>query len=220
MNAAIRGPAEMVLSYLALRKAIGVIGTALPFVLALGGLILGLGGIEPSISAYYYTGMRNVFVGSLCAIAVFMGSYHGYERADDLLGDVACLSALGVALCPMAPAAGAAPHQVVIGTLHYVFAAIFFLTLAAFCLWLFRKTDGARSPTPRKRTRNAVYLVCGVVILACVAAILLATWVLDDAALDRSGVVFWLEAIAVVAFGSSWLTKGELLLADREPTAP
>jgi hypothetical protein len=72
------GPQEpLVLSYLGLRKAVGIIGLALPFVLAFGKILLQSPGIQDSISAYYYTDMGNVFVGSLCAIGVFLMSTRG-----------------------------------------------------------------------------------------------------------------------------------------------
>src|SRR5256885_117492 len=57
----------LVISYLGLRKAIGILGVALPFVLAFGQVLLHALGIqsslhtpviESSISSYYYTDMR------------------------------------------------------------------------------------------------------------------------------------------------------------------
>jgi hypothetical protein len=214
MASPVRGTSELVLSYLGLRRAIGVIGTALPFVLAAGGLILGLRFIEASMSSYYYTGMRDIFVGALCAIAVFMASYRGYDWKDALAGDVACVSAIGVALCPTTPAADATRRDQLVGGLHYVFAAVFFLTLAVFCLWLFRKTDPGLAPTARKLQRNAIYTACGSIILACLAAIVATNLWLDPAVRERLAVLFWLEAVAVVAFGVSWLTKGESIRPD------
>ena len=61
-------------SYLALRRAVGLIGTLLPFVLMTGGVLVccGLDVTQESISHFYYTCMRDVFVGALCAIALFM----------------------------------------------------------------------------------------------------------------------------------------------------
>ncbi len=57
-------------TYLALRKAVGWIGILLPLVLILGMLLIFRGdAIQKTISQYYYTGMRDVFVGALCAIA-------------------------------------------------------------------------------------------------------------------------------------------------------
>ncbi len=205
---------SLVLSYLGLRKAIGIIGTTLPFVLAFGNMLLEGAGIESSISSYYYTGMRDVFVGSLCAIAVFLMSYRGYERKDDIAGDLACVFAIGVALFPATPDVISASRQEIIGALHLIFAFCFFLTLAFFSLVLFRKTDPSRAPTPRKLQRNAVYTFCGYAILVCIALIVVVSFLSSDSPLKRLDPVFWLEAAAVVAFGVSWLTKGEAILKD------
>lgn len=204
----------LVISYLGLRKAIGIIGTLLPFVLAFGKVLLESPGIQPSISAYYYTLMRDVFVGSLCAIAVFLMSYRGHERQDDIAGDFACAFALGVALFPTAPELDPTTQQTIISAVHHVSAAAFFLTLAFFSLVLFRKTNPNFTPTPRKLQRNVVYTVCGYTILACVALIALQALLPETPPLKRLDPVFWLEAAAVVAFGLSWLTKGEAILKD------
>ncbi len=96
----------MVMSYWELRKAVGLIGIALPLLLVAGKYLFEGPGIQDSISDYYYSVMRDVFVGSLWAIAVFLLSYRGHERQDDLTGDLACLFAIGVALFPTAPAGG------------------------------------------------------------------------------------------------------------------
>lgn len=205
---------SLVLSYLGLRKAVGIIGTALPFVLAFGKILFESPGIQSSISSYYHTGMRDVFVGSLCAIAVFLMSYRGYERKDDIAGDLACAFALGVALFPTTPEVNATPQDKIIGALHLVFAACFLLTLAFFCLALFRKTDPTKTPTRRKLQRNAVYTLCGYTILACLALVVVVAFMSSDSPVKRLDPVFWLESIAVVAFGVSWLTKGEAILGD------
>src|SRR6266853_1706068 len=87
--------APLVLSYLGLRKAVGIIGLTLPFVLAFGRILLQGFGLEGSISCYYYTDMGNVFVGSLCAIGVFLLSCRGYDQKDAIAGRLACLFAVG-----------------------------------------------------------------------------------------------------------------------------
>jgi hypothetical protein len=205
---------SLVISYLDLRKAIGIIGTALPFVLAFGNILVEGPGIQDSISSYYHTGMRDVFVGSLCAIAVFLMSYRGYERKDDIAGDLACVFALGVALFPTTPDVNITPRDNIIGALHLLFAAGFFLTLAFFSLVLFRKTDPTRAPTRGKLKRNAVYTLCGYTILVCLAFIVVVAFLSSDSPVKRLDPVFWLEAAAIVAFGVSWLTKGEAILKD------
>lgn len=207
---------SLVLSYLGLRKAVGVLGIALPFVLAFGGMLLDGPGLQASISNYYYTGMRNVFVGTLCAIAVFLLSYRGYERRDDIAGDIACVFSLGVAFFATAPPGTPSDTQRLIGGLHLAPAAGFFLTLSYFSLVLFTKTDPTKQPTPRKLQRNKVYKVCGWIMLGAIGLIVLHALLSGGitGSLDRLAPVFWLEAVAVVAFGVSWLTKGEGILKD------
>jgi hypothetical protein len=207
---------SFVLSYMALRQAIGILGVGLPFVLVIGKVLLDGPGIQPSISDYYYTGMRDVFVGTLCAIGVFLMSSRGYERRDDIAGDLACAFALGLALFPTTPGPDPTEADMVVGYLHYGFAAAFFLTLSYFCLALFRKTDPSKPMTPRKRLRNKVYAGCGSTMLGALALLAMYGLFLQETAVSRLEPVFWLETLAIIAFGLSWLTKGEALLWDEE----
>lgn len=203
----------LVISYLLLRKLIGLLGCALPFVLAIGAALISGLDVQASISDYYHTVMRDMFVGILFAIAIFMLSYKGYEPADDRAGDIACVTAIFVALFPVAPP-DPTPAQEVLGTLHYLSAALFFLTLAYFSLVLFTKSDPTIPPTPRKLMRNRVYRICGWTIIACLGLIVVAGNFSPDP-VKRLDPVFWLEALAIIAFGFSWLTKGEAILADQ-----
>lgn len=89
------------ISYLTLRKAVGILGIIFPIVLIVGSVICcGCSEVQSSISAYYHTGMRNLFVGLLCAIGLFLFAYRGYDSADAITGNIACLFALGVAFFP------------------------------------------------------------------------------------------------------------------------
>ena len=215
---------NLVFSYLELRKAVGIIGVALPFVLALGKLVLQGPGLEPTISSYYYTDLGNWFVGSLCAIGVFLLSTKGYPDAgpkaargpghDQIAGWLACIFAIGVALFPMAPAMCPTSQQKHIGWMHWTLAALLFLTLAYFSLRLFTKTDPTKTPTPRKLKRNRVYRVCGYTILASILLIPVVTHTPIATYVQALKPVFWLESLAVEAFGVSWLTKGETILKD------
>ena len=54
---------SLVISYLGLRKAIGIIGLALPFALAAGKIIFDGGGLQSSMSAYYHTNHAESFRG-------------------------------------------------------------------------------------------------------------------------------------------------------------
>jgi hypothetical protein len=148
-------------------------------------------------------------------MALFLYAYQGYERRDDRAGDLACVFAMGVALFPTTPAAGGDSADWV-GQVHIVCATLLFATLAYFSLFLFTRTSAGLQPTARKRQRNHIYRVCGLTIIACVALIGLYYTGLADRApgLQAWDPVFWLESVAVVAFGVSWLVKGEAILAD------
>ncbi|MGB0789115.1 MAG: hypothetical protein ACPGQR_06225, partial [Marinirhabdus sp.] len=75
---ALQNKNDLVVSYLTLRNAIGIIGIALPIVLLLGSVALfECDELHQSISHYYHTRMRNVFVGALCAVALFLFCYKG-----------------------------------------------------------------------------------------------------------------------------------------------
>ncbi len=197
---------RMFVSHLTLRRVVGVLGVALPVVLAMWGFVLcRCIEIQPSISDYYGLRTRDAFVGILFVIAWFLFAYRGYERQDDVAGDLACLFALAVALFPNS---GKEWEKAV----HFVSATALFLVLSYFSLFLFTKS-GDRI-TPRKRTRNGIYKVCGAIMLACIALIGLYYWWLDDTLLSALKPVFWLESIALWAFGISWFVKGETLLRD------
>lgn len=185
---------SLVVSYLELRRLIGILGISLPITLVLGGIFLFEMPIQRSLSAYYHTPMSGVFTGILWAIGVFLWAYRGYDNKDNYSGNVACIAALGVALFPTV-SDGAELNLT--GVVHLVSAGVLFLTLAYFALWLF--------PQSRDQARNKIYRLCGWSILAVIGLL-----IFNGLVLGWSGVVFWLESIAVWAFGFSWLVKGGL----------
>ena len=206
---------RLVVSYLMLRKAVGCLGMVLPFVLAIGGGLIFKSGIQETVSDYYHTGMGDVFVGTLCAMGVFLFSYKGYGKKDNLAGNIAAVCVIGTALFPTTPVDATALSSFV-GKLHVVFATLYFATLAYFSLFLFTKSDPAKPPTPRKMQRNRVYRICGYLIVWALIAIALLAVLPDDwtAALEGLNPIFWLESVAVIAFGVSWFVKGEGILED------
>lgn len=205
---------KLVIEYLILRKAIGVMAFAIPAVIPLGAAIFFDNPLQGSLSSYYYTGMRDVLVGVLWAIGFFLLAYKGYEPQDDIAGDIACVSAIGIAIFPTNKTGSEGFSWAAV--LHYVFAAIFFFTLIYFAMVLFTKSDPRRKPTPQKLQRNRVYRMCGITMLACLVLIAIYIPIPADAksALERFKPVFWLEAVMIWAFGISWLTKGEAILKD------
>ena len=195
------------------RQLIGYIGLVLPFLLIL--MAVTRDGIEQwrrleSISAYYYTGAVAAFVGMLVALALFLFTYRGYanehNRADRLTAKTAAVASLVVALFPTKAPVGVSalswwtPST---GVLHHGAAVVLFGMFAIFALWLFRLTAAGEQPTADKRRRNHVYLLCGVVIVACMG------WAGFNGLNGRP--IFWPESVALIAFAMSWLVKGYAL---------
>ena len=204
-----KDPVGQIYSYLALRKAVGWIAILLPFVLMLGVYLIFNGNITLyTISMYYYSGMRDVFVGALCAIGLFLFFYHGYDRWDDWLGNIAGFCVICIAWFPtskMEPLDWK-------GTIHFIAAIIFFITLACFSLFLF--TRKGKDPTSRKLKRNRIHITCGVVMAVCLVSIMV-YFQFFQKNYPHSSFVFWAETLALEAFGISWLTKGGGIFADR-----
>ena len=194
-------------SYLALRKSIGWIGILLPLVLMTGAYVLfEEPAILASISHYYHTEMGDVFVGALCAVALFLFFYVGHDLYDNTVATIAGTFALGVAWFPVTNHGEATGS----GIIHFISAASLFLILAYFSYFIF--TKGSDNPTPEKLIRNKIYRRCGIIIAACIVGILVYK-IASDA---ESSFVFWAETAALVTFGFSWLTKGEAIYADNK----
>jgi GNAT superfamily N-acetyltransferase len=197
-------------SYLALRRAVGWIGIMLPFVLMLGTfLIFRQKPVLKTISLYYHTGMRDVFVGAICSIALFLFFYKGYDKWDNRAGNLAGFFAVGVALFPTTGEG----HQNWIGIVHFISAAVFFIILAGISMFLFTRTKP--DPTRQKMARNKIYLICGIVMISSLIAILI-YFSLFNFEKSASCFVFWAETVALMAFGVSWLTKGGTLYPDKK----
>lgn len=204
---------NLVITHKTLRRAIGVAGMLMPFMLGLGAALLCGTGIQSSVSAYYHTCMRDSFVGLLCVIGVFLFSYRGYRNSEDnFVSNLGGFFALGVAFFPTTPLTGATPLSKTLGTLHLGFAALFFGTLIYFSMVLFVKTADGRTPTQLKQRRNKVYRGCGLAMSVALGLIVL-LHVVPKAWTDAAAVykpVFWLESVAIIAFGIAWLTKGKV----------
>lgn len=203
-------PDHLIISYFTLRRTIGFLAFFLPPALVFGSFILDhTKYIQVSMSAYYHTGVRNLLVGVICGISLFLFCYHGYKWYDSLLSKLAGLFALGIAFFPTSATNDKTDF---ISILHYVTSGIFLVILAFMSFFLFTKSKGTM--TPRKKQRNRVYRICGIVIFVSVAGIPLFGLPGIGESVKSFKPTFVLEAIALIAFGISWLTKGEAILAD------
>jgi cytochrome b561 len=215
-----------VLSYYLMRRAVGLMALTLPLALASGSILADLLGpahalphplLQRSMSDYYYTPMRDYYVGSLCAIGAFLASSRGYDLLDEITGYLAGFFTFGVAFCPSFDPRGArfTRLDVEFGYIHSVLAGLMFLTLACICIFLFRKSSPEKPFTRRKRHRNRIYGVCGLVLVVCMVAMVILTLRSVIERRHPSHWLFWFEAVALGAFGVAWLTKGEGILRDK-----
>lgn len=196
-------------SYLTLRVSIGFIGIALPFCLVVLCALYGdAPAVRPTISEYYDSVARDVFVGVLCTISAFLFSYRGYDDRDDWAADLGGVFSLGVALFPTTS------ENAWVRFGHLGCALCMFAVLAYFSMFLFTRTNPNKEPTRQKLMRNRVYRVCAVVILLAIVASLGFWPFLSTTPLSRLKPLFWFEAAALVAFGVAWTVKGELVLRD------
>jgi hypothetical protein len=241
----------LIVSYLTLRRVVGWVAVLLPVVLLISNAfftkdfkiyvssrIFVFSNWPGSVSGYYYTSMRDVFVGSLCALGVFLIGYNGYDRADRWITNLAGVCAIGVALCPTKPSGAASQLQIDIGIVHVVFA-ISVITLMGVMALRFAKTGPGNKERPlkervrvglgfgntwpddndderirRKKRSNVVYRFCGFLILLCVASGIGQNF-LPTSIKKIQPWLFWIETIAILAFGLSWFVKGRALLPIR-----
>jgi hypothetical protein len=201
---------DQVISYYALRILIGATGILLPLLLITGNFIAYNNfNIEFSVSDYYDNSTAgDILVGVLFVLGFFLMAYKGYDRTDSRAANLGCIFALGVALCPTT----SANHTIHI--LHFVFAVLLFSVFIFFSIHLFRKTGPGRR-TKQKDKRNKVYLVCGIIMILCIACIAIGMIWLGSIS-SAYHLVFWFESIALIAFGFSWVTKAEFLLKDND----
>ena len=141
-----------------------------------------------------------------CSVALFLFFYSGYDKIDNLFGNLAGVFAIGVACIPITKG----PQLDTKGIIHYVCAILFFITLIIFSTILFVKSDKIQEKTAQKTLRNRIYRICGIVMIICLLTIALQ----EPLGLPKV-IVFWGETVALFMFGVSWLTKGEALFRDR-----
>lgn len=220
-------------SYLLTRLVVGVVGVLLPTLLfVLDGFVL-RGGLQVrgSLSAYYHSGARDLFVGTLCVTGFLLLTYMASQRStwDFRLSSVAGVAALGVALLPTtrpnlteaAVRCGSTPEtppgctqlqhafgETAVAAGHFASAAIFILTLAAICL-LFAHRESVHR---HARAHANFHRACAALIGLGVAWVPIGHF--TGVELFGLTPLYIGEIVSVYAFGASWITKGWDLLTS------
>ncbi len=203
-----------------LRKTIGILGIALPLL-----LLLNHEELLPSMSHYYYTTAGVFFISILSAFGLILLTYQGYAREEgEFLSDNAITTMAAVCIfitvlvptkadgymCPvqlMEPNRYLFGHENPIhGAIHLISAGLFLCLLGYMCFAKFTMSP-AISPIKKQYYKISAYI-----IWASVAALIIMFSIEKIAKIDLNNYwpayVFWLELIAVWAFGIAWLVKG------------
>ncbi len=237
---------ELIINYMSFRKALGFMGIGLPILLILCSIVWNNGHIESSISNYYFTRLRDVFVVTLSAMSLFLITYRGRDEVDRWITNMAGIFGFITAFIPTSfkhdinlpnyqivsklhpytvipiETLGkaevfktTAPHKIIpcdntdlMGTVHLISAALFFLLLGYMSYFQFSKTQTL------KKTKQRLFKICGLVILITVLAMVPCAFVKYKDFYTQYKLVFIGETICLFAFGLSWLLKGQLILKD------
>jgi hypothetical protein len=209
---------ELVVSYLTLRKMIGWLGLALPTAVRVLGYVTEHIHSTGSISAYYYTGMRDLFVSTLVLVGMLLTVYRTPDKLDNVIAVAAGIAAIGIGLFPMDPTIapeilhkypGALDPKCYImkGALgfHMLFTVAFFALAFVMVFFRFEKVFPGQK-IHNKGKRIVVYKICGGVMFAAFAVIGVMHL------LQEAPRIFVPESVAVMAFAVAWLVKGQLVL--------
>ena len=199
-----------VINHKSMRQIIGLIAIQMPIVVV---LLSGRPELS-SISISYWTDSRDIFVGSLIAVAFFLSAYNGTgtcrKDTEFWLSKVACVSAIFVALFPTtdfdkcpdcAPAwtiylsdlIFLKPHQV-----HHVTSILLFI-----CLILLMSFFSLRAKNKGAISRAKIYfglslgMLLGMPIVFVTGKI---TGLFEP--------VFWVEFVGLWLFGVGWFIAG------------
>jgi hypothetical protein len=203
-------------TYTYLRLGMAGISIFFPLVLWWVGLIFGVE-FQASISTYYHTPMRDIFVGSMIAIGAFLWFYQGVTTVENFALNCAGILAIVVALTPTAflemdgqvkcqtfttfPMRGIS--ETTASYIHGTSAIIFFIAIAFVCIFTSCETLKAISNPVRRKFYRKIYnfLGAGMIIFPVSSAILLLS------SSQRSKTIYFIELAAVWSFSAYWIVK-------------
>lgn len=183
--------------------------------------------LKSSISHFYYTASGPLFTGILITLAIFLFCYQGHPKkktkdkfawlSDGLLSRFAATCALLIVVFPTGSDERITDNIHIFissdtaGTLHLVFAALFFVTMSVFCIINFRRND---DKTLRKDAEGKIYLFCGLGIIIMLLVLLVNMLIRDADKPSTDNFVFWMESFMLFLFGIAWLVKGKAAITE------
>lgn len=211
---------------LTLRKLIGVLGIALPFLLIFFlSWDSGYFAVLPSISHYYYTRVDSLFVLVMVLIAVFLIIYKGDDPVEFYVSAIAGIFALCVVFFPTGNLCDERcdnlnaycifsntylkNHYAAIRVpFHFISAAIFLLALAYMSFVVFARRSNQMTGK-MGLTAKCIHRVCAITMVVAMLIVMCGEmeWIPPALYTAHHG-TFWMETIAVISFGFSWLLAG------------
>ena len=127
-----------------------------------------------SISAYYYTPARTVFVGSLCALGASLIAYKGHSPEEDVLLNFSGVMAFVVAMVPTVPDGRCGPNaytqtpaEIAAAVRNNIWSLVVVALVAAVVAARLKRSAVTLDPSERPTVRSVVVsVVCGLVLLA------------------------------------------------------
>jgi len=197
-------------TYITLRIGMVIIAILLPVLLILGSWISSKVAFQQSMSAFYHTGMRNLFVGALCATGSFLYMYRGFSNRENIALNFAGIFALGVAFFPTS-----IPEEILNSSVNYlpdkpftapilhgICAVAFFLSVAYVCIFCGKDTVELLIDKKLKSRYTLVYKAIGtsMVVLPILAVVF-------SFVASSNNTVFIVEFVAIWVFALFWITK-------------
>ena len=168
-----------------------------------------------SISAYYHTDLRDLFVGSLFSIGVMLVIYTGYTKSESILMTIGGIALIGVALCPT----NINSQGVIENILHVFFAFLFFLSLAIFMYLSTRGDKGTLKILAKKleieknkyknlilRSLKFAYWLCAFTMIFCFM-LLIGNEINLPLINSSERATLYLETVCIAFFGIFWGIK-------------
>lgn len=235
-------------SYRVIRLVVGVLGILLPIVLIIGeaSFLRGSVHVRGSLSAYYHTSMRDIFVGGLCVVGFLLVTYMAGELSswDFWASLIAGAAVLGVVFFPTsrpglpvgAPACGSHPeppgcsaveqtlgehttaviHAVCAVTFIVFLAVISFLFATSEVLSKTERLPAPSRPRPSAFRNSFLFAIHSICALVILAA---GAWAFFGPGIGELTPLYIGEVASVWAFGFSWLLAGFYLTAPARPGA-
>ena len=205
-----------------LRIIIGILGMLLPVLIYLNHKDL-----LSSISHYYYTSSSVFFIGILFSFGLILIAYKGYpvepesneKYSDDWITTLAGIFIIVTVIIPTNCKNSLGEIQFcgggyLFGHGHTFMGAIHLLSAGLFLFFLgvmsYAKFTMGKNISEKKKL---LYKICGYIIWGCIGLLIILfvlEWILDEKFNKYiPGYTFFLEVIAVWAFGIAWLVKGK-----------